>query len=49
MKDLIELLEIAKKEKLTGRYIEVALGKYKLPENIKEAYIIFRRKLWHKY
>jgi|TARA_R100000479_G_C6318128_1_gene176670 hypothetical protein len=49
MKDLIELLEIAKKEELSGRYIEVALGKYKLPESVNEAYLIFKRKLWQKY
>ena len=49
MLDLIELLEIAKKEKLGGRYIDIALGKYKFPESIKEAYIIFNRRLWHKY
>lgn len=48
MRDLVELLEIVKKEKLGGRYIDVALGKYKLPESIKEAYIIFNRRLWHK-
>lgn len=45
---ILELLEIAKKNKLTGRYIDVALGKYKYPERYTEAVELLRRELWKK-
>lgn len=45
---IIELLDIAKKNKLTGRYIDVALGKYKYPEKYNEAIELLKRELWKK-
>jgi len=48
MEQILDLLLIAKKFKLNGRYISIALGKHKLPETPKEAYKIFKRELWQK-
>lgn len=48
MEQILDLLLMAKKFKLNGRYIGIALGKYKLPETPKEAYKIFERELWQK-
>jgi len=42
---IINLLAIVKKEKATGRYIDIALGKNKYPESFKEAYIQFKREI----
>lgn len=36
IKPIIELLRVAKKEGWQGEYIDVALGKNKLPETFKE-------------
>tara|TARA_Y100000361_G_C10929174_1_gene222940 strand:- start:283 stop:432 length:150 start_codon:yes stop_codon:yes gene_type:complete len=46
MKTILELLQIAKENKLNGYYIEIALGKYKLPQNIKEGYQMLKQELW---
>ena len=39
------MLEIAKQEKKIERYTHIALGKYKYPETIKEAYKQFKSQL----
>ena len=41
--NILELLTLAKEEKLKGEYIDIALGKNKLPESIKEASIQIQR------
>jgi hypothetical protein len=45
---ITELLSIIKKHKVTGRYIDIALGKNKYPETMKEAYNQFKKELWQK-
>jgi len=42
---ITNLLAIVKKQKLKGRYIDIALGKNKYPETLKEAYIQFKRQI----
>ena len=44
----MNLLEFARKEKWNGQYIDIALGKNKLPESIKEAYKQYKHGLWQK-
>lgn len=39
------MLELAKREKKIGEYTHIALGKYKYPETIKEAYKQFKLEL----
>tara|TARA_R100001463_G_scaffold6764_7_gene21958 strand:+ start:359 stop:508 length:150 start_codon:yes stop_codon:yes gene_type:complete len=46
--NILQLLEIAKSENAQGKYIDVALGKNKLPESLKEAYKQFKRGLWQR-
>lgn len=46
--DLLELLEVIKKNKVTGRYIGIALGDLKYPQTYREGYKLFKRKLWKK-
>ena len=48
MQTIIELLSIIKKHKVSGRYIDIALGKNKYPETVKEAYKQFKKELWKK-
>tara|TARA_R100000278_G_C5376663_1_gene130961 strand:- start:192 stop:347 length:156 start_codon:yes stop_codon:yes gene_type:complete len=43
---ILELLELAKKNKESGRYISVALGGNKFPESVSEGTKLLRRKLW---
>tara|TARA_R100000278_G_C5456262_1_gene159239 strand:+ start:82 stop:228 length:147 start_codon:yes stop_codon:yes gene_type:complete len=43
---ILEQLEIAKEAKLAGPCTQVALGKNKLPNTIKEAFTIFKQELW---
>jgi hypothetical protein len=45
IQNILNLLEIAKAEKWKGEYIDIALGKNKYPESIKEAYQQFRKEL----
>lgn len=47
IENILNLLEIAKKNKHSGEYIAIALGKNKYPESVREAYNIFKRELWH--
>lgn len=46
--NILQLLEIAKSEKATGKYIDIALGKNKYPESVKEAYKQFKKQLWQQ-
>lgn len=46
--NILQLLEIAKSEKATGQYTDIALGKNKLPESLKEAYKQFKSGLWQR-
>lgn len=36
--NVLQLLRLAKEENIKGEYIDLALGKNKMPETIKEAY-----------
>ena len=45
IQNILNLLEIAKAEKWKGEYIDIALGKNKYPESIREAYQQFRKEL----
>ena len=45
IQNILNLLEFARTEKWKGQYIDIALGKNKYPESIKEAYNLFRREL----
>ena len=46
--NILNLLEIAKQEKEIGEYTAIALGKYKYPETITEAYKQFKREICQK-
>ena len=35
--NVLELLRLAKQEGISGKYIDIALGKNKMPETIKES------------
>jgi len=48
MENILNLLAIAKEEKARGKYIDIALGKNKLPESIKEGLNQYKRGLWQK-
>ena len=45
IENILQMLEIAKREKKIGEYTHIALGKYKYPETIKEAYKQFKLEL----
>ena len=45
IQNILDLLEFARNEKWTGQYMDIALGKNKYPESIKEAYKQFRKEL----
>lgn len=45
IQNILDLLEFARSEKWKGEHIDIALGKNKYPESIKEAYNLFRREL----
>lgn len=44
--NILELLDIIKKNKARGRYIDVALGINKYPHTYTEAIKLLRRQLW---
>ena len=46
--NILELLEIAKNEKEMGEYTAIALGKYKYPDSISEAFTQFKREVWQR-
>tara|TARA_R100000541_G_scaffold33168_2_gene41809 strand:+ start:556 stop:708 length:153 start_codon:yes stop_codon:yes gene_type:complete len=48
IQSITNLLGLIKKEKISGRYIDVALGKNKLPETIKEGFELLKKELWQK-
>lgn len=45
VENILQMLELAKREKKIGEYTHIALGKYKYPETIKEAYKQFKLEL----
>lgn len=45
IQNILDLLEFARSEKWKGEHIDIALGKNKYPESIKEAYNLFRQQL----
>ena len=46
VENILQMLEIAKKEKQMGENTHIALGKYKYPESVKEAYKQFKQEVW---
>jgi len=42
IQNIIDLLGVAKEQQERGKYIDIALGKNKHPESIKEAYQHFK-------
>lgn len=48
IQNILDLLEFAKEEKWNGEYIDIALGKNKLPLTIKEGLTQYNRGLWQK-
>ncbi len=44
----MSLLKICKDHKLGGEYIDIALGKNKFPETIKEGYKMLKQELWKR-
>lgn len=46
IENILQMLEIAKREKEIGKYTHIALGKNKFPESVKEAYKQFKYELW---
>lgn len=46
--NIIEMLEIAKKQKSIGKFTHIALGKNKIPMGIVEAYQQNKREKWLK-
>jgi len=45
IENIIQMLEIAKREKEIGELTHIALGKNKFPESVKEAYKQFKLEL----
>jgi len=45
IQNILDLLELARSEKWRGQYTDIALGKNKYPESIKEAYKQFKEQL----
>ena len=45
IENILQMLEIAKNQKEIGETTHIALGKYKYPETIKEAYKQFKLEL----
>jgi|14_taG_2_1085336.scaffolds.fasta_scaffold305869_2 hypothetical protein len=48
IQNTLDLLELARSEKWQGEFIDIALGKYKQPESIKEAVQQFKKELCKK-
>ncbi len=48
IQNILDLLEIAKEENARGEFIDIALGKNKLPQTIKEGLNQYKRGLWEK-
>lgn len=45
VENILQMLEIAKREKQIGKYTHIALGKYKAPDTIKEGYKLLKIEL----
>ena len=45
LENILQLLEFAKQENWRGQYIDIAIGKNKYPESIREAYRQFKKGL----
>lgn len=48
IRDIIEMLEIAKKNKLKGELTNFALGKNKIPQSFSEVFKLTLLKKWQK-
>lgn len=48
IQNILDLLEFARDEKWKGQYIDIALGKNKYPESIKEGLKQYKNGLWQK-
>ena len=48
IENILQMLEIAKKQKEIGKYTHIALGKYKSPDTYLEGYKLIKRELWKK-
>lgn len=48
IQNILDLLEFARSEKWNGQYIDIAIGKNKLPESLKEGYEQYKRGLWQR-
>ena len=48
IENILQLLELAKEKKINGEFIDIALGKYKLPMSIKEGLTQYKMGLWQK-
>lgn len=48
IENIIQLLEIAKQEKWSGKHIDIALGLFKYPESLKEGLKQHKRGLWKR-
>ena len=48
IQNILDLLEFARSEKWKGQYIDIALGKNKYPESIKEGLKQYKNGLWQK-
>ena len=44
IENILNLLEIAKEQKIRGEYIDIALGKNKYPETLKEAFFLTQKR-----
>jgi hypothetical protein len=43
IQNILDLLEFARSEKWNGQYMDIAMGKNKYPESIREAYKQFKK------
>lgn len=48
IENIIEMLEIAKREKEIGQHAHIALGKNYLPTTLKEGYKQLKINIWRK-
>ena len=48
IENILELLDVIKKNEVSGRYIDIALAIHKYPHTMKEGVKLLRRQLWKK-
>jgi len=48
IQNILDLLEIGREEKWKGQYIDIAFGKNKYPESLKEGLKQYTDGLWEK-